>query len=297
MIYRAQDFSDFERCARIPKIRKQWEPERWPVREAVKQFFYDGLLDDPESVADRFLIEAAGRGFQYPEGEPYDLAKDYSSWIDGALRLVTEGLAPEPLPAFKFEGDLISLNGFSAEGAWYVVEVVSNLGERLRWPNIIAQLMDQPVTIVQVKLPQVTKRRLQSPLSLAYKQPITGQLRLARLDSEKISFGPAWKRIGRWEVPEIHWSEWRSGIERDRCYAMIVSAQPGRDLSKDEKRKALNDIEHMMIEMSKVHPRKWETCETCTFKGVCHDGKRGFIRKTVQRATVQREDAGEVSIP
>lgn len=287
MIYAAQDFSDFERCARIPKIRKQWEPERWPVREAAKQHFYAGLFRDPETVADDFLVEAAGRGFEYPDGEPYSLAKDYSSWLDGALRIITEHYSAEPINPIQLGADQFLINGFSSETGINVVRVVHELGDRnLRWPELIALAVGEysEVVIHQIKLPGIRKRRLPSPLCLSYRQPITGSLRLARLDAEKINFGPAWKRVGRWEVPEVGWKEWRLGIDKDRCLQSIIETYSVPGIKSEERRKVLTDIEHFQVLMSKtIHPRKWEMCESCVFKGVCHDSKRGFIRKSTGR--------------
>jgi len=252
-----QDLSDFEKCARIPLLGKKWEPERWPVREAVKRYIAEGLSRDPELVADDFLREAADRGFEYPEGEPFELAKDYASWIDGALRIAAE---------------------YPAD----VVRVVSELGQRrLRWPELIKLGVEEytEVSILQLRLPAVHKRRLASPLNLSYRQPITGSLRLARLDTEKISFGPSWKRVGRWEVPEVPWSEWRDGIDRDRCMSLIAESYVVPSLTSEEKRRVQNDIEHMLTDMNKLtHPRKWEACESCLFKPVCHGHKEGFIR-------------------
>ena len=282
MNYRAQDFSDFEKCARIPKIRKQWEPVRWPVREAVKEFFYNGLLRDPEQVSDEFLSEAAGRGFEYPEGDPYTLAKDYSSWLDGALRIITERITAEPIEPFQLGADRFQINGFMSGSGLHIVHVVSEFGHKTRWPELIALAVGEfaEVTVHHVKLPPIKKRRLHSPLSMSYRQPMTGGLRLARLDTEKTSFGPSWKKVGRWEVPEISWQEWRLGIDKDRCIESILETYTVQGLKSEEKRRVLNDIEHIQVSMSKpVHPRKWEMCESCLFKGVCHDSKKGFVKK------------------
>jgi hypothetical protein len=291
MIYHSQEFSDFERCAKLPQIKKKWEPDRWPVREAVKQKFYSSLLRDPEEVADEFLYEAGARGYEYPEGEPYELAKDYASWLDGALRLVREDTMLSPISNYFWGTTQFELVGY-VSGQVNIVRIVHELGDHhLRWPEIIALgLGDSEVVIHQYKLPSVRKRRLASPLSLAYQQPMTGGYRLAKRDGETISFGPNWKRLGRWEIPEVPWQEWREGIDRDRCLPAIKETYSVTPFEDSDKRRLLNDIEHIMASMSKVtHPRKWEACETCIFKPVCHGNKHGFHRKTMQRAVRKRE--------
>jgi hypothetical protein len=298
MIYDAQDLADFEHCARIPGIRMRWEPDRWPVRDAVKRYVYGGLFADPEQVADDFLVEAAGRGFEYPESEPYELAKDYSSWIDGALRLLSESHTMDPLPPFEFQDDSFRVPGFLSETGLHVVRVVSELGNtQLRWPELLAFALGnyRDLAVHHIKLPSVRNRRLHSPLSLAFRNPLTGHFRLARRTKEKINFGPAWKRFGRWEVPEVGWHEWREGIDRDQCLSSIIDTYTQASPNTENKRRILNDIEHMLVSTTKnTHPRKWEMCETCTFKGVCHDGKRGFVRKNLQRPAVQRKEEVEV---
>jgi hypothetical protein len=300
MIYHAKDLSDYEKCAKLPLIARKWEPERYPVREVVKRYIAEGLFRDPEDTADEFLREAAAVGFEYPEGEPYELAKDYASWLDAAFRVVLETSGSiSPIPRFELLGDEYQVDGFLSETGHNVVRVVHELGDRrLRWPELIALgLGSTEITVHQIKLPSVRKRRVQSPLCLAYRQPMTGGMRLAKLDREKISFGPSWKRIGRWEVPEVSWQEWRDGIDRDRCLGSIIETYSVPALRADEKRRLLNDIEHITVSMSKgTHPRKWEACETCNFKRFCHEGRHGFIRKVkvVQRSTMQREDEATV---
>lgn len=264
------ELSEYEKCARLPQLSAKWEPQRWPVRDAVKRYIAERIGDDPEIAADDFLLEAANRGYLYPEGEPYELAKDYASWIDSALRLLAEGPRPD------------------------VVRVVSDLGDRrLRWPELvkIAVELYPVVEIVQIKLPPTRKHRLLSPLSLVYCHPMTGEMRLARVDKEQKAFSNAWERIGRWERPEISWQEWRAGIDRDRCMDQIMERYTVTTLGYQERQKILNDIEHISVSIDKpLHPRKWEACENCIFNGYCHGDKSGYDRKTVLRSTLRRED-------
>lgn len=265
-----RELSDYEKCARLPQLSSKWVPHHWPVREAVKRYIEERQGEDPELVADDFLYEAANSGFLYPEGEPFELAKDYSSWIDGALRLLAEGSRPD------------------------VVRVVSDLGDhRLRWPELVKMAVElyPVVEVVQIKLPSIRKHRLLSPLSLVYRHPMTGELRLARVDKEQKAFSNAWQRIGRWEMPEFSWQEWRQGIDRDRCMDQVIERYQVPTISYQERQKVLNDIEHISVALAKpLHPRLWEACENCIFNGYCHGDKSGFDRKTVLRASVQRQD-------
>lgn len=285
---RATDLSLAEKCYRLPQLIWQGqEPIRIPVREAAKRAFYEGLRylsssDAVEQGVDGFLTEAAGRGYEYPaDCDVYTLARDFGSWLDGALRIVLEQqLGTRRVKPVMVGTDMIDLGAISgADRTAHFFHVSSRLDYKgLRWPELllIACGSSMNVSVHKINLPQVSKGRLQSPLCLSYKHPmISDQYRLAPVWSRSEGrFNGKWKRVGRWEIDGMSWQEWRVGIDRDQCLNQIYQRydlQPEDFLRPDQVDSVLRDAEMTLDALkSELAPRKQEACRDCLMRTSCH---------------------------
>lgn len=265
--------SDWEFCARLPRLKLCDPLDRPPVRDAVKECFAFGLEHTPEEAAEKF-IDGATTGYIYPSGEPYTLAQDYAAWLDGALRVIGEPRL-QPLAPVTISGQEFDCGAYADSGQIVAYRVVSSFDYSPRWPDllILAQY-EQALTVRLVRCPPARDGRLPSPLNLGYRHPATGSIRLARLHGEKVSFGNSWKRIGRWELPDATWQEWRVGIERDQCMNLIsaeVTLEPRKD-----GREILRDAARIVEEFSSgplaAIPKHREGCASCHYREICHAG-------------------------
>jgi hypothetical protein len=298
----AQDLSRAEHCLRLPGLLREYEPFRLPVREAIKQRFEVGIrtltdADMPERCREEFLAEAAGRGFEYPEkAEVYVLANDYASWLEGALHLAQEQpYNLGPLGLVDLGGTSIRLSGYSDRaGAAHFFRVTPAFdGYRLHWPELLAfSLGNYPRAVVhRYRLPQSREGRLPSPLCLAYRHPMTGRLRVARRDKEKVSFSKTCKRVARWEETDIDWPEWRTGIDLDQamslCYDEVTFEN---ELTSAEAREIRKDADAMLSAIEKKQPRKREGCHGCMMNLYCH----GTARDREDYVRIEQKDLQRV---
>jgi len=296
MILEVKHASEFERCPRLPGLRKSFEPEKYPVREATKLFFERGLRsifigEPPGATVWGFTDEAAGRGYLYGKGEPYTIAQDFACWLDGTLRLVIEGgIDREPLRLYQLGEHCLHVDGWTdTEGRIHLYRAVSRLGDQaLRWPElaVLAFEPEKEVFIHQYCLPQTRGGRLLSPLSIGYKHPKieNNPIRLARLDldGKEQNFKNTWKKIGRWECPDIPWAEWRQGIDKDQCLDMIEETYSPPMLDAEQAYAVKGDLEKMAVVMEKPAswPRYREACPGCFYQGLCHgdrDSRKTYI--------------------
>ena len=275
MILTGKDFQDYEKCARLPILNQMFEPPQLNVREAVKAYFSEGIrlvqLGE-ENVAERvsveFLREAAERGYEYSaKAENYTLAQDYGSWLESSLQLAPIFHAPR-LPPIEFSGLQIYVDGYDA-GRPVLFRAQRDFSREPRWPEMLLSCFYDEVDIHVFKLPAAASGRLLSPLSMAYRHPLTGGLRIAPLGGEK-SFNHTWKRVGRWEI-QANWQEWYDGIGRDKCLdACYQSYTLESQLDDHAKAQMLQDVLAISKDLNANHPRKRESCRTCEFKGFCH---------------------------
>lgn len=271
--------SDWEFCARLPRLKLSDPLQRPSVRDAVKDAFAFGIQqvaerndNAPTDAAEKF-IDAAMTGFVYPSGEPYTLAQDYAAWLDGALRLVQETQPRlQPLAPATINGTEFDCGAYADSGQIVAYRVAGSLDYTPRWPDLLIQAQyEQALTIRLLRLPPARDGRLPSPLNLGYKHPVNGQIRLARIQGEKVSFGNSWTRVGRWELPEVEWREWRVGIDRDQCMNLIYAEQEQEALT--DGREVLKDASRIVEEIMSGEmepPRHREGCQSCQYLSVCH---------------------------
>lgn len=284
MIFDAQDFSRAEKCFRFPQLFHVFEPPRWPVRDAVKFHLEMGIRgmmagESPELTVQHFIAQAARPGFTYPPCEPYFLAQDYASWLDGALRLIKEECGQlEQLPIYRVENHEISVEGWTDGEKCHLFRASASnpdSGEKVCWPELCVVGLDgREVVVHSFKLPSVRNGRLHSPLVMAHQHPtfVHVQYRLARLYDEP-DFNKNWKRIARWEIqPNPSWDEWRLGIDRDKCLDQIRQTHTVSPMDSREKERLVYDISAMCNAISKptIYPRLRENCQGCIFSGLCH---------------------------
>ena len=293
MILDVADCSLFERCPKLPGLRRRFEPSRFPVRDVVKEYFKSGVRaifagESPAPTVWRFTDEAAGRGYVYPDGEPYTLAQDFAVWLDGSLRLVQElGTDREQLPLARIGSTQVHVDAWKdSVGVIHIYRAVSSLGNQTpRWAELAVAAFnpESEIIIHQFHLPQARNGRVHSPLSIGYQHPkvANAPIRLARLDKEN-NFRNTWKKIGRWELPDISWAEWREGIDKDQCMGMIQEEFQGLMLDESEARALKGDLERMAVVMEKpdIWPRFREACQGCVYRGLCHP-TRDSIREYV----------------
>jgi len=270
--------SQFEFCPRLPGLDLAGPPPQEPVREAVKRQFAAGVKQvltaaDLTAPID-FLTEASTAGFLYPSGDPFTLAQDYSCWLDGVLRIVEElGLRLIPIPPLQVgPGARIQVEtayDSPVDGTLHLFLIGSD-ADAHRWPLLLSQLL-QPVAI-QVHLfplPSARGGRLSTPLTIAYRHPLTGTLRLATLDGEK-GFSPKWLRVGRWEEG-FEWGEWREGINRDQCMEQIYQHRLIYPRLEPEQLKEIRgDALAIINAIPFPHPRLREACTICPYSTICH---------------------------
>ena len=290
-VIQASDLSDAERCFLLVQLNKKLEPPRFPVRDGVRRHFEQNLrllaLGKPlDEVGEAFEDEAASRGFEYPEKrEVYTLAKDYASWLDGTIRMVQEwGLGLTPTDPRNVAGHLIDPCGFyDQDGGLHFFRVSSGLDPyTIHWPEIIAMATEnaRQATIHRFRLPASVRGRLPSPLNLCYRHPMTGQMRLSRLTEEKqLSFKGNWSRIGRWELDDVPWEEWRKGIDNDKCMNLICDETIVT--YKQVPYNVLFDAGKILKALETPAPKKVETCSGCRFNLYCHGTPE--TRRTFQK--------------
>lgn len=295
----AQEFSDYEFCPRLVHLsRAGVEPASLPIRHAVRRSLVQAVreLARGESAASvaweipqLFMEEASNRGYDHAipllafDRNAYTLIRDYACWLEGAVYLMDE-LALDLLPVDPVQVDRYPI----ALDCWqdrlhldraHTFRLVdrASADPRPKWLELLSSLHPEicEITVHSFILPSPVKDRLASPLVLAYAHPMTGSLRLAPRDKEKLSFTQSWKRIARWEtentgaIETILWPEWREGIERDqcldRCYMEHVLDFTERD---DTVRRDAIAIARDIDKGGGV--RKREMCPRCMMRGYCH---------------------------
>lgn len=290
----ARELSAAERCLRLPGLLAQYEPERWPVREAAKRYFYRGIeqLNTPDAaeyVKTAFLAEAADRGFEYPNvAEPFILANDYASWLEAAILIAQEDQHElVRIPLAYTRGQAINMEAYHDPGGnAHVFRVERAFREyKLRWPELLIAATNAAKEIIvhRFRLPDTTDQgRLASPLSMGYLHPTIGNtIRLARFAADRQQksknktrgFSSSWKRVGRWERPDILWSEWREGLDRDQAMQLVYRPEVLFDdllPSAIERREILADARHLAAAITGPQPRKRESCESCVMYQMCH---------------------------
>lgn len=271
--------SDWEFCARLPRLKLADPLQQPPVREAVKDCFAygisllaEGSQNASQEAAQKF-IDGAMSGYAYPSGEPYTLAQDYATWLDGALRVVEEFRTRlQPLAPVTINGQELDCGAYADSGQIVAYRVTTSFDYSPHWPDFLIQgQYEQPLTVRLLRLPSARDGRLPSPLSLGYRHPATGLIRLSRLTGEKVSFGPSWKRVGRWEI-DASWEEWRTGIDRDECMGLVYAEkelEPTED-AKDILRDAERIVEEITSGSLDSLARHREGCQSCAYRLVCH---------------------------
>lgn len=242
------DLSRFEFCPLLPILHRSYRPIRRPIRDALKYYFHSG--GKPED----FLNEAASPGFVYPEGEPFVMANDGASWLDGALRLRQE-LIDSPFDIWRAGTDLND-----------------------RWDTLLPRAFNPSVTFTLrlMLLPRFVKGRLLNPLSVAFEHPLNHHLRLAPRDGE--SFGKGWRKVGRWESG-IDWREWRRGIELDKCLERCLVSQELPPIEAPERITAIAyNIERELQKPLQEIPLRLEVCPRCVFGEFCHGNGSNYVR-------------------
>lgn len=277
----AEDVSRWELCSRLPSLYSSYTGS-WPVREAAKRAFYEGLSvrpAAPELMEAKFLTDAASAGYIYPStADPYLCARDHGSWLSGAIHLASE---LDLHPVKRVPGCPVKVNAYEDSlGGIHLFRAVESVTTpfRLRWPEYTVAAYYHPALLTThlVRLPRVTNDgRLHSPLSRGYRHPLTGNYRLARLDSDK-AFSTQWIRRGRWEAEEvdgISWEEWRRGIDLDCCMEQCIShvdvPLPDPILLAGIR----SDLDRAITESGQpvtTLPRKREMCAACIVRDVCH---------------------------
>ena len=302
---KASDLSDAERCFRLVQLQAKFEPARLPVREGIRRHFDQALrlmaLQKPlEDVGQAFEDEAAERGFEYPEKrEVYTLAKDYGCWLDGAVRLVQElGLELTPTDPRNVAGNLIDPGGYyDQNGTLHFFRVTSSLDSySIHWPEMIAMATEnaKEAIVHRFRLPASVKGRVPSPLVLCYEHPVArNQKRLARLGTEpERAFNGKWKRIGRWELEDVDWPEWRRGIDKDDCMRLIVDETVFT--YRDVPYQVLMDAGKILKFLENPAPKKHETCGGCMFNLYCHgkpDDRRTYLRRAREGTLLDQVEA------
>jgi hypothetical protein len=274
----SRDFSLYERCGRLPSLVNLFEPGQLPIREAAKRYFergvryrFSGVENVPQQIREEFVEEASTRGFEYPPGEPYYLAQDHASWLDTVLRLLPS-LAVEHCPIIGLEDEYIEVDAYVDGRDAHIFRVSSRFDTKVRWPELFLIGLYDSITVHTFLLPATTKGRLLSPASMAYAHPLTGDLRLARLEGG--AFSPSWKRVGRWEVEDSSWEEWNLGINRDRCLGRIYqSHQIAAEYTPEHLQDIKRDAAQIIAALKMPQPRKREVCDGCMYMGLCHGGK------------------------
>jgi len=274
----SRHLSQFEFCPRLPALAISSLPPLQPIREAVKAQFAAGvrqvLSAAPVTSPIDFLNEAASAGFLYPSGDPFTLAQDYSCWLDGALRIVEElGLRLTPAPPAVAAGKRIQIESAYTDASTLHLFLIGSDPDESKWPILLAQLAE-PLTIELhlFPLPSARGGRLSTPLTIAYRHPLTGSLRLATLSGET-GFSSKWTRVGRWEE-EFGWGNWRDGIDRDQCIDQIyrhATIYPSRD--DDYLREIREDAAAIAAAIPLPHPRLRENCSICPYARICHAEK------------------------
>ena len=230
----ADDLSRWEFCARLVPTYRDVLPLDLTVRRAAMESLppaIRALLSGvpADRVADtavaQYLESAAYPGYLYPKGvNHHDVARDHASWLDSAIRLVDELnlLRPIPLPNLHVDGHSVSVDGWiGPDEAIHTFRVTRSpeADPSPRWPELVAHALGTGRALIRhsIPLPGIERYRLASPIATGFLHPLTGQVRLAKIDNETgKKFGVGWKRIGRWELPEVPWSEWRDGLDRDQ---------------------------------------------------------------------------------
>lgn len=80
------DLQEWQRCHRLPQLRKNYDPIRLGPRTAFDRVFQKSLREglSPETAAVEFLEIAANRGLDTAE-DPFRLAQDYAATLQTAL--------------------------------------------------------------------------------------------------------------------------------------------------------------------------------------------------------------------
>lgn len=301
-----QVLSAYDRCVRLPKLSAELTPSRLPIREAVRRSLRSGLstlaatpiadrTDAIDTCITRFLSGAGSPGYLYPEGEPYVIAQDHAAWLGGALALVCEW-APfsslvKPVAPYPMAGQLLDLDGWRdlLDNSIHLYRAPESVDSRPRWDEQLAAAMepDCEVWVHCLRLPRVNAiGRLPSPLALGYENPIGGQIRLAKFETKKdktrtgSTFSPRWRRVGRWERPDIPWTEWRAGIDADYCLDKCIQSWRSNAVTDEQ---TLLDIRRILreIEQSGMPPRRWEACSGCLYENWCHgseEERESYVR-------------------
>jgi hypothetical protein len=246
-----------------------------------------------------FTEEAATRGFEHAipledsTRNAYYLMRDYADWLEGALWIVAEQeLQASPVDPVQVGEHTVLLDCWRERddpSCGHTFRIVDRPTVELssRWPEWLASLDEtlETVTIHALVLPPPVKDRIPSPLVLAYSHPLTGQMRLATLETERghVVFSEKWKRVARWETEAsglvsgaIHWPEWREGIERDccldRCYREgVVEVGGGGTGGGGRDRQLFLDAVAIARDIQGGNsPRKREACRRCYMNDHCN---------------------------
>jgi hypothetical protein len=299
----AQQFSDWEFCPRLVQLGYRIEPPSWPVRLALKRYLLmavrrlaRGTAIDSVAwdVQQDFLTEAANRGFDHiipvtsSERNSYLLMRDYACWLESAVHLLDEQsldltlMEPVYVRATPIYLDCWLEREHPECAHTFRIVDRKNTADHARWLELLASLDTSisQITVHSFILPAPTRDRLHSPLVMAYSHPLTGHMRLAQRDKEKVIFGHGWKMIARWEtentgnISTILWPEWRDGIEKDtcldRCYEESVIDLADRD---PEQTQTLLEDAGTIVQAIKAkgeQVRKWELCGRCRMNSYCH---------------------------
>jgi hypothetical protein len=304
MIIDATILSKWERCHRIPALVQICVPRQASAREecgrrvdkAVRMAIGGRAAEAGTELLNDFLERAASPGLRYPPSvrEVYALAHDYADWVEGGAELVAEQVsAAGPLrqvPMFAFGQHRVNVEGWLDEAGgvhvWRVVDTFPADGDEFpaHWPEMVAQAgTGAALTVHALRLPSVRGGRLASPLVQSYAHPLTGEIRLARIDAEGKGFARTWKRQARWEMAasgeRVEWAEWRDGIERDRCLAAITRDYQMAAMEDGERLAIAEDVRSICAMMGDPsrQARKREMCAGCEYEGWCHgnEGTRG----------------------
>lgn len=247
----ALELSRFEFCPRLAQLSREWEPQRLPIRDALRVAFDEGIADiraGLEMIAPtHFLSLAASRGFTYPSGsDPYTAANDAASWLEGALRVAAE----------QFNISAVYTTSAST------------------WEQLLLGAEGNG-TLMHFPIPALRDGRIRHPLTTAYLHPMTLHPRLSPHDGE--SFSARWKPIYRWEHPEFTWDDWRNGIDADHCMGKVyaeIHVPPA-----DDRESILADAQAIRDAIPLPHPRLRANCSRCPFEPACHhDQWSDYIR-------------------
>lgn len=309
MILDASVLSRWEQCHRIPRLLRQIVPIQPPVRSEIAQLLQSAVRQDhtPAELRDAFIRHAAQPGFSYPKAvDYYVLAHDYATWIEGAAELIAEQrleLGPlQPLALCEVKPHQIHVDGWlDSQGIVHIWRLTDSFptsdkpdAYTAHWPEMVAQAATKaPCCVHLFRLPSVRLSRLPSPLVMAYEHPMTGQIRLHRINAEGKGFNKSWKRKARWEYQdEMNWQEWRDGIERDQCLDTICRDYLLPAIDVEGRKEIKHDLRAICEVISGVTklPRKRESCDRCEYSDWCHGSERD--RKDFQ--TVEEMHSSEV---